>query len=126
MGHIFGTRSAAMILRETNAIMRLLGGLQIAFEQQDPALLTSQTLAAELNSLWDSLSLYNQRQIQEPFARGCQQLADVIGIMADSANDRVVSDGSAARQLETGQRQPHTALETLRWIHGYFARKHTR
>jgi hypothetical protein len=126
MGHIFGTRSAAMILRETNAITRLLGGLQIAFEQQDPSLLSSQTLAAELNSLWDSLSLYTQRQVQEPFARGCQQLADVIGIMADSANDRIVSDGGLARQLETGQRQPRTALETLRWIHGYFARKHTR
>jgi hypothetical protein len=126
MGHIFGTRSAAMILRETNAITRLLGGLQIAFEQQDPSLLSSQSLAAELNSLWDGLSLYTQRQVQEPFARGCQQLADVIGIMADSANDRIVSDGGLARQLETGQRQPRTALETLRWIHGYFARKHTR
>ncbi len=126
MGHIFGTRSAAMILRETNAITRLLNGLQVAFEQQDPSQLSSQVLAAELNSLWDSLSLFNQRQIQEPFARGCQQLADVIGVMADSANDRIVSDGGLARQLETGQRQPRTSLETLRWIHGYFARKHTR
>jgi hypothetical protein len=126
MGHIFGTRSAAMILRETNAITRLLSGLQLAFEQQDPEQISPQALAAELNSLWNSLSLYNQRQIQEQFARGCQQLADLIGIMTDSTTERVISDGGPARQLETGQRQPRTALETLRWIHGYFARKHTR
>jgi hypothetical protein len=126
MGHIFGTRSATMILRETNAITRLLSGLQIAFEHQDPGQISTQALAAELNSLWGSLSLYNQRQIQEQFAQGCQQLAEVIGIMSDNANDRIVSNSGPARQLDTGQRQPRTALETLRWTHGYFARKHTR
>ena len=47
-------------------------------------------LADELASLWSSLSLYNQRRIQESFARDCQQLADVISLMADKTNDRVL------------------------------------
>jgi hypothetical protein len=126
MGHVLGTRSAAMLLRETNAIARLLGGLQAAVTQQDPSQITAPTLAAELNSLWGTLSLYNQRQIQETFARSCQQLAEVVAIMTDGASDRVFSDGGIGRQLESGQKQPRTALETLRWIQGYFARKHTR
>jgi hypothetical protein len=114
MGHVLGTRSAAMLLRETDAITRLLGGLQTAFEQQPPGQITPQALSAELNSLWGTLSLYNQRQIQERFARSCQQLAEVICLMSDSASERIISDSGAGRQLETGQRQPRTALETLR------------
>ena len=46
--------------------------------------------------------------------------------MTERANNRVLSNGSVGRQLEIGLRQPASALEALRWIHGYFARKHVR
>jgi hypothetical protein len=126
MAHIFGTRSAAMFLRETDTITQLLSSLQTAFERTDAAQVAPQALAAELDSLWSTLSLYNQRRMREVFAQSCQQLGEVISIMSDRGNDRILSDGSIGRQLETGQRQPRTAVETLRWIHGYFAHKHGR
>ncbi len=126
MAHLLGSRSAAMFLRETTAMAKLLTGLKAAFETQDSSATTPQALADELASLWSSLSLYQQRRTQETFARDCQQLADVMSLMADKSSDRFGSDGGAGRQLETGQRRPQTALEALRWIHGYFARKHTR
>jgi hypothetical protein len=126
MAHIFGTRSAAMFLRETNIITHLLSGLQTAFAKKDASQVTPQALAAELDSLWNTLSLYNQRLLRDQFAQSCQQLAEVISIMSDRGRDRILSDTSIGRQLETGQRQPHTAVETLRWIHGYFAHKHGR
>ncbi len=125
MAHIFGTRSAAMFLRETSAIRQVLNGFQLAFDSNLPSI-TPLALATELGSLWNSLSLYNQRRIQEQFADGCQQLAAVITIMSEGAHERILSDSGLGRQLETGQRQPRTALETLRWINGYFARKHIR
>ncbi len=125
MAHILGTRSAAMLLRETDAIHRLLSGLQAAFREKVPPIQPT-TLTVELDSLWGTLSLYNQRRIQDEFAQDCQQLAEVLCVMADQANERVLSDTSVGRQLETGQRQPGAALEALRWINGYFARKHTR
>jgi hypothetical protein len=126
MGHIFGSRSAAMFLRETTAITQLLSDLQAAFDQQNTDLISPKALGAELDSLWSGLSLYNQRQIRESFALNCQQLAEVIQVMAEGASDRLLSDSGIGSQLETGQRQPRTALETLRWINGYFARKHIR
>lgn len=126
MTHILGSRSAAMLLRETNAIMSLLSGLQAAYERPEARTITTKALQDELASLWSTLSLYNQRRMQDLFAGACQQLADVIAITADSADERVVADGGIGRQLETGQRQPHTALEAWRWLHGYFARKHVR
>ncbi|MBN1681427.1 MAG: hypothetical protein JW966_14190 [Anaerolineae bacterium] len=126
MAHIFGNRSAVMFLRETGAITRLFHGLQRAFTDKAMSEITVEALTGELDSLWSTLSLYNQRQLQEQFAQDCQHLAEAIGIMADHSNERVLSEGGTGRQLETGRRQPQTALETLRWIHGYFARSHIR
>lgn len=124
MTHIFGNRSAAMFLRETDAMIRLLSGLQAA----DPRVfkLSLKALSAELNSLWATLSLYNQRRIQDQFAEDCQNLADIIGILSDQINERVLSATGVGHQLETGQRLPETGLEAMRWIYGYFARKHPR
>ncbi|MBN1200991.1 MAG: hypothetical protein JXJ20_03960 [Anaerolineae bacterium] len=126
MAHVFGNRSAAMFLRETNAITRLLEGLQSAFEQRHNLNITAEALTAELDSLWSTLSLYHQRRIHNQFAQDCQQLAEVIGIMADRAHSRILSDRGRGRQLVTGQRQPKTALEAMRWVNGYFARRHRR
>jgi hypothetical protein len=126
MAHLFGSRSAAMFLRETNVIAQLLTGLKAAFDRPEAQAIAPKALADELASLWGSLSLYNQRRVQDAFARSCQQLADVIALMSDKAGDRALADGGGARQLETGQRQPQTALEAWRWIHGYFAHKHVR
>ncbi len=126
MAHLFGTRSAAMLLRETNAITHLLQGLQRASTQLEKTPPSPTALLAELNSLWDALSLYHKRQIQDQLAQSCQQLAGAIEVMASHANDRLFGNTNLTRQLETGKRQPQTALEALRWIHGYFAHKHTR
>jgi hypothetical protein len=124
MPHIFGTRSATMLLRESGAITRLLGGLQAAFQDTTIAAMPPQVLKAELDSLWGSVSLYNQRRVQDQFAEDSQHLADVIMVIADDASEKTL--GGGGKQLETGQRQPHTAFEALRWIYGYFARRHTK
>jgi hypothetical protein len=126
MAHLFGSRSAAMFLRETEAITKLLDGLQVAFHIAGDVPINPKALAGELDSLWQTLSLFNQRKIQDQFAQDCQYLAEVIGIMADRTKSRILSDSGLGRELETGQRQPRTALEAMRWINGYFARKHIR
>ena len=126
IGHIFGTRSAAMLLRETTQISRVLSALQAAFSKIPVDQITPQALAAELESQWGTLSVFNQRQIQSPFARSCQQLGGVIRVISDGANERAITDSGPGRQLESGKKQPHAALEALRWIHGYFNRKHAR
>lgn len=126
MAHLFGTRSAAMFLRETDAIVRLLDGLQTAYRSPRATDVTAEALRSELESLWGTLSLYNQRRIQAEFAADCQHLAEVVALITNQANDRVLTSHGLIHQLESGQRQPRSALEALRWIHGYFARKHTR
>lgn len=126
MAHIFGSRSAAMFLRETTALTNLLEGLQQAFSSDRLVVVSPRALSAELQSLWDSLSLYQQRQIQTSFAHDCQQLASMIELLAADGNDRVLGSSGIGAQLELGERQPKNSLEALRWIHGYFARRHQR
>ncbi|HMM29066.1 MAG TPA: hypothetical protein PKD46_12360 [Aggregatilineaceae bacterium] len=125
MAHLFGSRSAAMLLREIATTIRLLDHLQAAFRQPtDPV--TPGALQAELDSLWNTLSLYDQRRLRDDFACACQQLAHVISLMFDETGDRALGSSGISRQLDAGQRQPHTALEALRWMSGYFGRKHQR
>lgn len=125
MAHLFGSRSAAMFLRETTSITQLLGRLQAAFRaSNDPV--TPRSLQAELDSLWNTLSATDQRKLHDSFASACQQLAEVIVLISEQSSDRALTDSTLGRQLDSGQRQPHTALEALRWISGYFARKHQR
>lgn len=124
MAHVFGNRSAAMFMREMAAIHQMLEGLQSAFADDSIPYASPSALGREIDSLWSALSLAEQRDLQMPFARACQQLAAVISIMADRGNNRIFANGGLGRQLETGQRNPRSSLETLRWIHGYFAHKH--
>lgn len=125
MAHLFGSRSAAVLLLETTATRQLLENLLTAFETEEVARCSPQTLMAELASQWNVVSLYHQRQLAQTLPQDCHHLAHVIRLMAASATDRALSQNALGRQLETGRRQPESALEALRWIHGYFARKHT-
>jgi len=124
MGHLFGSRSAAILLRQTTAARRLLENLLAAFEAPDTPACAPQALAAELASQWDLLSLYQKRQLHGVLADECLHLAQVIRVMVRGASERTLTDSGINRQLEAGRRQPQTSLEALRWIHGYFARKH--
>lgn len=124
MGHLFGSRSAAILLRQTSAARRLLENLLTAFESPDMPACGPQALTAELASQWELLSLYQKRQLHGVLADACLHLAQVIRVMVRGASERTLTDSGINRQLEAGRRQPQTSLEALRWIHGYFARKH--
>ncbi len=126
MMHIFGNRSASMFLQETTTISTVLNGLYAGFSTQDrnDPPLPPDALTGELDSLWNTLSLYNQRRLQKQIAKDCQHLAEVISVMADRGDEKLFSHKGLGQQLETGQRQPRTSLEALRWITGYFERKH--
>lgn len=125
MAHLFGSRSAAILLSETTSTRQLLENLLSAFEVTELLRCEPDTLTAELASHWHTLSLYHQRQLEPVLPAACHHLAQVMRLMAESADGRALTNSSLARQLESGRRQPESALEALRWIHGYFARKHT-
>ena len=121
--HLVGSRSVNMLLRESDLIAGLFYNMNAAFPENAPTL-DNKAFRSEVDSLWGSLSLYVQRQIQEPLARSSQLLGEVIGYVGDRASDRSLANGGFGAQLQRGRAQPRNVIDSLRWISGYFARQH--
>lgn len=124
--HIFGERSAAMLYRETTLIREFLSRLSTAFPQGTPPTFSADALIAEVASLWSDISLYNQRQIEDTVTKQSQQIGLLLRHIADRTNRKVFTDSGHAKKLEEGKLQPVSELEALRWLSGYFGRKHNQ
>lgn len=123
-GHVLGNRSVTMYFKESIAIVRLLNQLEKAFPEDEPPNLTLEDLRAEMNAIWASISLYQQRQIEAIMAEKPQEIAILLRVIASNASQKALDDSSQGRQLETGRARPQSEIEALRWISGYFYRQH--
>jgi hypothetical protein len=121
---MFGSRSVNMLLRETDLLTKLLGGLISAFPETEPVPIDGQTWSTEVNTVWGQLSLYNQRQIQETLGHDTQLLAQIVTIIGVKSNERIFQPSGNGRQLQIGKSQPASAAEALRWVSGYFGQQH--
>jgi hypothetical protein len=124
--HIFGERSAAMLYRESTLIREFLSRLSTAFPQGTPPTFNADALIAEVASLWADISLFNQRQIEETITQQSQLVGLLLRHIADRTNRKVFTDSSHGNKLEEGKLQPVSELEALRWLSGYFGRKHNQ
>lgn len=122
--HVLGARSATVFYHESDTIVALLQRLQEAFVDKQAINFSTAVLKTEMESLWGQLNLYTQRQIDDILGEKTQELSILLRIMANHATPRSLTDTAYTRQLETGRNQPKCEIEALRWISGYFARKH--
>lgn len=120
MTHLFGARSAVMLLDEVVIAADFLESLLRAFPVDAAPQFDLYSLQGELDNLWKQLSLYDQRQAQEALSQDSQYLAQVMLHMAWQVKDRLFSN----KNLETGQQVPQNGMEALRWVAGYFKRTH--
>lgn len=123
MHHVTGRRTVNMLLDETSTICALFERLLGAFPPEQPPTLTLAALKAEVASLWAGLRLYDQRRLQDRLAADAQHLAALIALLSDRGDERALMDSGLGRGLETARREPESALEVLRLLSGYFARK---
>lgn len=119
--HIFGTRSSQVFYRETNTIIEFLKRLQEAFPVEQPPRFSQPVLRAEVRSLWEGLNLYTQRKIHLVLIEQTQRLGMVIRTIASHVSAKSLTD---SKHLETGRFQPKNEIEALKWVSGYFGRKH--
>jgi hypothetical protein len=118
--HVLGNRSAVMLRDETTVISAFLGDLLAAFPQDQHPDFDLDSLNEEIDHLWQQLSLYQQRQVQDSLAVQTQYLAQVITALTRHSKGAAFSN----RKLVTGQVAPSNAIEALLWISGYFNRTH--
>ncbi|NDJ86971.1 MAG: hypothetical protein GYB66_13915, partial [Chloroflexi bacterium] len=124
--HLLGVRGVAVLYREAAIIRRLLECLQTAFQPGVAASVSAAALEEEVVSLWNQIRLYDQERIAPVLAASSQQLALLLPYLAGRVSARVLADKGLGNQLEAGKRQPQTEIEAMRWISGYFGRKHQR
>ncbi|NJL94015.1 MAG: hypothetical protein HC915_09930 [Anaerolineae bacterium] len=110
-----------MLLQEVRVIAELFHNLLQAFPLDQPRTLKKEAFEAEIQSLWEMLSLYQQRESEPKLANDSQNLTAIILTLCRGVKERIFS----ARQLEYGKRGPESGLETLLWTSGYFGRLHT-
>jgi hypothetical protein len=121
--HILGNRSISMFKDEIAVAHSIIKNLQFAFAGPIEGV-NVDSLKDEAQSLWDDLSLYNQREYREPLTRAAWHLAYLLTYMSSRGNEQIFKDKGSGRKLESGREEPTNGLEAIRWMSGYFARKH--
>lgn len=125
LAHIFGNRSVNMLFDEVNITFRVLSNLKRAFQDGTPNF-SLDALNAEIDSLWDAISLYNQRQIDNVLAYQSWEMGQLLPYLSARSSEKILQDKGTGKKLESGKQAPTNELEALRWISGYFSRKHKR
>ncbi len=122
--YLLGTRSLNIFVRETDLIVRLFGGLLAAFPDDNPMEVDRNTWSSEVNFVWGLLSLYRQREIQNPLIEQLQQLGQVLLLVGEKGNPRNLQATGIGQQLYVGKALPRSVIDVLRWLSGYFAHEH--
>ncbi len=123
--HALSHRSVNLLLDDVIMTCQLLDRLIQAFPPDAPPPLTLEAFTAEINSLWHGMRLYDQRRLRDDLAADAQALAFLLGLISERGDPKAVEDSPLGRSLESGRREPKSALEVLRLISGYFGRKLT-
>ena len=125
--HLFGNRSISVLYQETLWAYQLLYRLSIAFPEVNPPNFDLSALKFEIDSLWKMVPPQYQKRILSVYAEDTQKLGLLLTYIAEkNKNAKAFTDRGVGKQLEEGKRQPQNELEALRFVSGYFARKHGR
>lgn len=122
MQHLLGDRSLSMLREDLQVTRVLLERLQAAFAAQ-PSGLEVASFAADIESLWKGLRLYDQRQLGDDLAADAQAIPFLVRYIAKQGSPRALEQGGLGRNLERARREPRSVIEALRLLHGYFMRQ---
>ncbi len=118
---MLGKRSLAQFAEDISTTYAILQGLTESFDPSakravsfDPA-----TVRLEMNSRSEELSPHELKILANNF----KELAQLVASMADSRSKATLMrrGDDVDRQLMTGEQQPHSAVDALKWMSGYLS-----
>ncbi len=116
-----GQRSAPILKQQAQIINTLLRSMIRAFPREKKLLLGARAIRAELDSLWGEISLHRQRELVRNLAIDFQRVAELIPIIEEHGNVKVLDeDSGVGRKLDEAKQRPSNTLEFYRFVHGYF------
>lgn len=113
---ILGNRSLEEFAEAVSTSFSILQALSEGFDPDDKHV-DSAALRSELESRSDELS----SDLRHILATNLKELATIITTLADSRSKPSImkSDDTLERQLLTGEQQPQSAVDVMRWLSGY-------
>jgi hypothetical protein len=113
---ILGNRSLEEFAEAVATSYSILQALSEGFDPDDKQV-DSAAIRSELESRSDELS----SDLKHILATNLKELATVITMLADSRSkpSLMKSDDTLERQLLTGDQQPQSAVDVMRWLSGY-------
>lgn len=122
MQHLLGGRSLSMLRDDLHVTRSLLERLQAAFTKESSRL-EVEAFAADIESLWKGMRLYDQRQLGDNLAADAQAIPFLVRYIAEKGSPRALEQGGLGRNLERARREPRSVMEALRLLYGYFMRQ---
>lgn len=119
--HPLAGRAVHLLLREAQQNQRLLTNTLLTLPPDKRVALSAPALHAEVESLWNDLSLAERRSLVRGLAVDLQRIAELILIACERVDPKVLQDDSAlTRKLEGSRQRPENVLEFYRFVGGYF------
>ncbi|MBK8027558.1 MAG: hypothetical protein IPK19_40810 [Chloroflexi bacterium] len=118
--HPLGDRAAPALMREVQQLNRLLKTALRAFAEDEKISLTPAAIRGELESLWESISLYERRTLVKDLAIDLQRIPELALMISEKADVRLLQDSGFAKRLDMNRQRPENTLEFYRFVHGYF------
>lgn len=128
--HPLANRASHLLAREVQQINRLLRAALAAIpapgavEKDRRFVISAAALHSEVESLWEEISLHEQRALVRNLAIDLQRISEVVLRVTEKYDVKVLQDDSGlARKLEANRQRPENAIELYRFISGYFGRR---
>jgi hypothetical protein len=119
--HPLGERSSTMLKDEVQIVTGVLRGALEAFPPTRKVTTPISVIRAEIESLWGDISLHQQREIVRNLATDLQRVPDLVVMIAEKGDAKVVeADSSAGRSLDSLKQRPKSTLEYYRFVYGYY------
>jgi hypothetical protein len=119
--HPLGDRTAQSLMRELQLVTRLLRHALFTFPYKGDISVNSVALQAEIESLWDDISLYEQRQLVNDLALDLQRIAELLLMITTKIDVRgLLEQNGLTKKLDSNKQRPENTLELYRFMHGYF------
>jgi hypothetical protein len=116
---MLGKRSLAQFAEDVATTYAILQGLAESFDptSKRPASFDPATIRLELDARAEELSPHELKILANNF----KELAQAITAMADNRSKAslIRRGDDVDRQLMTGEQQPHSAVDALKWLAGY-------
>ena len=119
--HPLGRRASHSLLHEVQVVNYMLSlGLRALPPDRKVSMLAG-ALQREMESLWSDLRPEDQQTMAREFATDLQRIPELILMMTERYDQRVLQENSGlTRKLKERRQRPENALEFFRFMQGYF------